>query len=75
MRGDIAAVTEKQQLLIVRVTADHTGLKFDQVIVVHVFDDHRRIDLRDLDLVLDDIGRDNGAWEQYTSAPFHTSER
>jgi hypothetical protein len=56
MCRDITAITKKQQLLVVRVAADHTRLKFAQVIIVDVFDDHRRVDLGDLNPVLNGIG-------------------
>lgn len=64
MSRDIAAIAKKQQLLIVRIAAYHTRLEIDQVIIVHEFDDHRRVDIGYLDSVLDGIGRNDGAWRK-----------
>lgn len=61
VRRDIAAIAKKQQLLVVRIAAYHTRLEIDQVIIVHEFDDHRRVDIGYLDSVLDGIGRNDGA--------------
>jgi hypothetical protein len=51
---NVAAITEEENLLIVSISADRTWLGV--VFIVDLIDDHRWIDIRDLDFVLYDIG-------------------
>jgi hypothetical protein len=60
MGGDIAAIAEKQQLLVIRVPTDRTRLEVRNI-VVDIIDNHWGIDVGDLDSVLDRVGRLDGA--------------
>ena len=64
MGGTVAAITKEKQLLIIGVATNQAGLKFYRVIVVDILDDHRRIDLGNLDSVLHGVGRQDGAYHE-----------
>lgn len=55
MRGSPTAVTEKEKLLIIRISAQSAGLELGEILIVYIFYQHRRINLGDLDSVLDGI--------------------
>lgn len=52
---DVAAVTEKQQFLVIRLATKGTGLEIRKIII-DIVCDHRRIDVWNLDPVLDGVG-------------------
>jgi hypothetical protein len=51
----IAAVTEKKHFLVFRVAADRAGLEIGDIII-YIFDDHGRIDIRHLHTVFNGVG-------------------